>query len=39
MSEKDYPAPVLAFWVWTLSMLAIAGWIIAAFAFVITRHP
>ena len=39
MSEKDYPAPVLAFRVWSISMVAIAAWIIAAFVFVITRHP
>jgi len=39
MSDKEYPAPVLAFRVWTFSMLGIAAWIIAAFLFVILRHP
>jgi len=39
MSDKQFPAPVLAFRVWAFSMAGIVAWIVAAFIFVITRHP
>ena len=39
MSEKDYPPQTLASAVFMISMAAIAGWIVAAFLFVILRHP
>jgi hypothetical protein len=39
MSDKQYPAPELAFRVWGLSMLAIVAWIVAAFTLVILKHP
>ena len=39
MSEKNYSWDQLASRVWLISMAAIAAWIVAAFVFVILRHP
>lgn len=39
MSEQQFPPQVLAGRVFAISIAGIVAWIVAAFAFVILRHP
>ncbi len=39
MSAKDYTSEQLARGVFLISIAAVVAWIVAAFAFVILKHP